>query len=186
MIKSKFNIPITVLFAVATLSGCQKQHENSERIAKKANQRNFETNASEKEAEFVVETISENFANLEFTQLAEVRSENAEIKEVAALIDRDQSRLIRELKGFANMRGITIPLEENIQARRKLADMEETEDKSFDEKWLANRHEKSIEELESMWEKSNDEELKTWINSALPGLRTSLVKLNACHEKLTM
>jgi len=104
------------------------------------------------------------------------------------MIERDHEKLIKELKGFANMRGITIPLEENKNARKKLDDLQETDDKAFDEKWcreLTNRHEKTIQTLEDMWEKTTDDELKTWINSALPGLRSNLVKLNACHEKLT-
>lgn len=169
--------------------GCQNPTENSEQIAKKENDKNFGTKASEKEAEFVVETISGNYANVRFSQLAMERSANDGVKEAAGMIEKDHSKLIKELKGLANMRGITIPLEENKNARKKLDDLAGTNDKSFDEKWcreLANRHEKTIEQLEDMWEKTDDQELKTWINSALPGLRNDLVKLNSCHEKLTM
>jgi putative membrane protein len=169
--------------------GCQNPNDNSERVAKKANDKNFETKASEKEADFVVETISGNYANVRFSQLAMERSANDRVKEVAAMIEKDHEKLIKELKGFANMRGITIPLEENMIAKKKLDDLADTNEKSFDEKWcreLANRHEKTIEQLEQMWQKTTDEELKTWINSALPGLRNNLVKLNSCHEKLTM
>ncbi|HZY82007.1 MAG TPA: DUF4142 domain-containing protein [Cyclobacteriaceae bacterium] len=169
--------------------GCQNPHENSERIANKENDKNFETKASEKEAQFVVETISGNYANVRFSQLAMDRSENAHVKEIAAMIEKDHEQLIKELKGFANMKGISIPLEENANAKKKLDDLAGTTNKSFDEKWcreLTNRHEKTIEELEDMWKKTDDQDLKTWINSALPGLRNNLVKLNSCHEKLTM
>ena len=179
---------ISVLCLCALISGCNSR-ENSERIAKKENDKNFETKSSEKEADFVVETIEGNFANVKFAQMAMDRSENVRIKEVAAMIQKDHESLIRELKGFANMRGIAIPLEENKNARRKIDDLSSTNDQSFDEKWcreLTNRHEKTIEKLEDMWEHTNDEELKKWINSALPGLRNNLVKLQSCHEKLTM
>jgi putative membrane protein len=174
---------------IVVFVGCQNPGENSEKIAKKANDKNFETKGSEKEADFVVEVISGNYANVRFSQLAVERSANEQVKEVAAMIEKDHEQLIKELKGFANMRGITIPLEENGNAKKKLDDLAGTNEKSFDEKWcreLTNRHEKTIEQLEQMWEKTTDEELKTWINSALPGLRNNLVKLNSCHEKLTM
>jgi predicted outer membrane protein len=179
---------ISALCICALISSCNS-NENSERIAKKENEKNFNTKLSEKEADFVVETIEGNFANVKFAQMAMDRSENEKVREVAAIIEKNHEDLIRELKGFANMRGIAIPLEENRNARRKLNDLSGTKDKSFDEKWcreLAHRHEKTIEQLEDMWEDTHDEELKKWINSALPGLRNDLVKLQSCHEKLTM
>lgn len=185
-------LPVAGVFALcisALISGCQHPGDNSERIAKKENDKNFDNKSSEKEADFVVETIAGNFANVKFAQLAMDRSGNETVKEVAEMIDKDHEQLIKELKGFANMRGIAIPLEENENAHRKLKDLSDTDDKSFDEKWcneLTSRHEKTIQSLEDMWERTNDEELKKWINSALPGLRNNLVKLNSCHEKLTM
>jgi len=180
---------VSVLCLCALISSCNHPGENSERIAKKENDKHFESKSTEKEADFVVETIEGNFANVKFAQMAIDRSGNSNVKEVAAMIEKNHESLIKELKGFANMRGIAIPLEENKKARKKLADLSGTEDKSFDERWcteLTNRHEKTIEDLEDMWEKTHDEELNKWINSALPGLRNDLVKLQSCHEKLTM
>jgi len=179
---------VSVLCMCALISSCNR-HDNSERIAKKENDKNFDTKSSEKEADFVVETIEGNFANVKFAQMAISRSENEKVKEVALMIEKDHENLIKELKGLANMRGIAIPLEENKNARKKLDDLSSTENRSFDDKWcreLTNRHEKTIEKLEDMWKHTNDEELKKWINSALPGLRNDLVKLQSCHEKLTM
>lgn len=185
-------LPVAGIYALcmgALISGCQHPGDNSERIAKKENDKNFESKSSEKEADFVVETIASNFANVKIAQMAMDRSGNEAVKEIAAMIDEDQEKLIKELKGFANMRGISIPLEENENARRRLTDLSNADDKSFDEKWcreLTARHEKTIRSMENMWERTNDDELKKWINSALPGLRNNLVKLNSCREKLTM
>jgi predicted outer membrane protein len=180
---------ICVLCFTALISGCRNPNDNSERIAKTENDKNFDSKVSEKEADFVVETIAGNFATVKFTQMAIDRSKSEQVKEIATMIEKDHEGLIKDLKGFANMRGIAIPLEENAHARKKLEDLSHTDDKAFDEKWcreLTNRHEKTIERLENMWEQTKDEELKKWINSALPGLRNDLVKLNSCHEKLTM
>ena len=182
-------VGIYALCISALITGCRNPNENSERIAKKENDRNFGSKASEKEADFVVETIAGNFANVKFAQMAIERSDNEKVKEIAVMIERDHEGLIKELKGFANMKGITVPLEETANARKKLEDLSRTDNNAFDEKWcreLTNRHEKAIEQLEEMWERTSDEELKKWINSALPGLRNNLVKLNSCHEKLTM
>jgi len=176
-----------LLACFVVVASCRNPSENSECIAKKANDKNFDTKGSEKDADFVVETISGNYANVRFSQLAMERSTDDRVREVAAIIENDHSKLIKELKGFANLRGIAIPLEENKNASKKFDDLAGTRNDSFDEKWcqeLAHRHEKTIEQLEEMWEKTDDQELKTWINSALPGLRNDLVKLNSCREKL--
>jgi putative membrane protein len=159
---------ISALCVCALISGCNNQHEN---------------------ADFISEVIASDFADVKFAELAINRSDNRDVRELAEMIDKEHEKLIKELKGFADMRGITIPLEENANARRKLNDLATTDDKAFDEKWcreLTNQHEKTIEKLEDMWEQTSDEELKKWINSALPGLRYDLVKLQTCHEKLTM
>jgi hypothetical protein len=37
-----------------------------------------------------------------------------------------------------------------------------------------------------MWEKTADSELKELINESLPEMRTHLVKLRSCQEKLAM
>lgn len=177
-----------VIIAIVASCDQPRNHENSQKIAKKANNEHFETKSSEKEAQFVVETISENFGDVKFAQLAIDRTENAEIRKLAGDVETDHNQLIKELKGFANMRGISIPLEENAKTRKKLNTLESAEQSVFDRKWckeLTSRHEKMIEQLEYMWEKTNDTELKEWINSALPDLRNNLVKLNTCHEKLS-
>ena len=188
IVKNSF-VGVSAMLMCALIMSCNRPHENSEHVAKKVNDKNFDSKSSEKEADFVVETIAGNYASVKFAQMAMERSGTEQIKEAAALIDKDHEKLIKELKGFANMRGISIPLEENPNARKKLDDLAATGDQAFDEKWcreLTNRHEKIIESLEEMWEKTSDEELKKWINSALPGLRNDLVKLQTCHEKLTM
>jgi putative membrane protein len=180
---------ICALCISALISGCQHSGENSERIAKKENDKNFESRTSEKEADFVVETITSNYASVRMAQMAADLSQKQTVKELASAIEKDHEKLIKELKGFANMRGIAVPLEENANARKKLDDLAGTDKSAFDEKWcreLTNRHEKTIQSLEDMWEKTTDDQLKEWINSALPGLRNDLVKLNTCHEKLTM
>ena len=180
---------MVVITIVASCNNPRNKRENSQKVAKQANNEHFETKSSEKEARFVVETISANFADVKFARLAIDKSENDEVREIAGKVEADHNRLIRELKGFANMRGISIPLEEDAKARKKLNDLETTKVEAFDKKWcreLTTRHEKMIEQLEYMWEKSTDDELKQWINSALPDLRDDLVKLNTCHEKLSM
>src|ERR1044071_8198802 len=122
IVKNSF-VGVSAMLMCALIMSCNRPHENSEHVAKKVNDKNFDSKSSEKEADFVVETIAGNYASVKFAQMAMERSGTEQIKEAAALIDKDHEKLIKELKGFANMRGISIPLEENPNARKKLDDL---------------------------------------------------------------
>ena len=49
---------------------------------------------------------------------------------------------------------------------------------------MVDKHENTIELFEDKLEKTEDPELKSWISQSLPGLRSHLDQLRACHEKL--
>jgi putative membrane protein len=49
---------------------------------------------------------------------------------------------------------------------------------------MIDRHEESINKFEKRLDKTEDPELKAWINKTLPHLRMHLEKLNAHHETI--
>jgi rubrerythrin len=49
---------------------------------------------------------------------------------------------------------------------------------------MIDMHEKAIQKYEGMLDKTNDADLKAWINQTLPHLRTHLDRVKACHEKI--
>lgn len=183
----------TVVFLLAAIMmlSCQpgKDGDNSSGIAKEANKEGFDTKEQEKNANFVVDAVANSYAEMHMAQLAQNRSANNDVKEVAMLLEKDHAKMLTQLKGFAGTKGISIPTEENEQSRKKLNNLSGEEGTDFDQKWckeLVNKHEKTIQEFEDMWEKTEDDDLKDLINETLPDLRQHLVKLNSCHEKLTM
>lgn len=183
----------TIVFFLAALmlvSCSQRQdRENSARIAKAANKEGFDTKEQEKNANFIVDAITDAYAEAEFAQLAQRKSTNGEVKAIAAVLEKDQAKMLTQLKGFAGTKGISIPTVGNQAARRKLHNLAEEEGTDFDTKWckeLVSKHEKNIQAFEEMWETTKDDDLKDLINESLPDLRTHLVKLNSCREKLAI
>lgn len=179
---------IAFLVLVACI-GCDSNKKESSEIAREKNKENFETWEAKKEADFIVDAISEHYASIRFAQLAMNKSANADIREVAATIEIDEATELKKFTGFANKKGISVPLEEDKSARDKLNELANHERREFDEKWckdLTKRSERDIQSFESMWEKTADNELKDLINESLPEMRTHLVRLRSCQEKLAM
>lgn len=181
-------VALTLGLCSIALAACDNEKESSE-IAKEENRENFETREQKQEADFIVEAVASNYANIRFAQLAINKSANPDIRDVASTIERDQAAELRQLTGYANQKGIAIPLEETEDAKDKLNELANQEKMAFNEKWcrdLAKRNEKEIQSFESMWEKTKDEDLKELINRSLPEMRNHLVKLRSCQEKLAM
>jgi putative membrane protein len=181
-------VALTIGLCFLGLAACHNNHESSE-IAKDENHDNFQTREQKLDADFVVEAVAKNYANIRFAQLAINKSSNADIRDVAAVIERDQTDELRKFTGYANKKGIAIPMEENKDARDKLNELANQEKTHFNEKWcrdLAKRNEREIQSFESMWEKTGNKELKEIINGSLPEMRNHLVKLRSCQEKLAM
>jgi len=179
---------IALLVALSCLA-CEKNKKESSEIAKQQNDEQFNTWEQKKEADFIVDAVAEHYASIRFAQLAMNKTSNPDIREVAATIELDQSQKLKKFTGYANKKGISVPNEENESAKDKLNELANQQRTEFEEKWckdLAKRNERDIQTFESMWEKTSDGELKDLINEALPEMRTHLVKLRSCQEKLAM
>lgn len=181
-------LKVAFIILVACL-GCDQRKTESSSIAETENDKNFETREGKKDAEFVVETIADNYAEIRFAQLAINKSDDPELREIASLMEKDHAKVLNKLKGVANKKGITIPLEETEGDREKLDDLANKTRNDFDEKWCKDqtkRNERTIQSFEAMWEKTKDPDLKEWINATLPDLRNHVVKLKSHQEKLAM
>jgi len=157
-------------------------------IAKDANDEVLDDRDDEKDADFVVNVMAGNYAEVNLAELALDRSGNEDVKKTATMMKAHHNKIITELKGYAAKNGITVPLEETNDAKKeytKLAEEKEIDD--FNEKWcdkLADKHEESINYFERRLEKTEDVELKNWITSTLPALRSHLQLLRSNEEGL--
>ena len=161
--------------------------DDSKEKAKEANDEKFEDNDMEKDADFVANTVAANYGEIKFAQLASQRSSNAEVKHIASMLVTDHTKTLTELKKIAQSKAITIPVEADDEAIRKTDRFSDEAGKDFDKKWckeMIDRHEETINKFEKRLDKTEDAELKSWINKTLPTLRSHLDKLNACEGKI--
>lgn len=174
------------------LAGCspsknKEENTDSNEVAEEQNEEKFDSKASERDAEFVANAVAGNYAEIKMAEIAKTKSSNTEVQAIAAMLVDDHTAVLNELKDFASKHGISIPVEEKDDAKDKIADLEKQDAKDFDKKWcntLVDKHEKTIKDFESNWEKTDDSTLKEWINQTLPHLKTHLAKLQTCDKNL--
>lgn len=186
---------IFTVFSLVALIACNEgkrenddaANEDSKEQAEEANDEKFEDNDMENDADFVANTVAANYGEIKFAQLAVDRSSNAEVKRIAAMLVADHTKVLGELKTFASTKGITIPVEADDEAIRKTERFSDEAGKDFDKKWcreMADRHDESIKKFEKRAEKSEDADLKSWINKTVPALKHHKEEIEACHEKI--
>ena len=172
------------LALILVMATCTPKKEDSGEIAEEQNDKKFEDKDLEKDADFVVSTVESNYAEIKLAQLAKEKATDNKVKDMANMLEKDHTRILNELKAYANKHGISVPLEESSDAEKDYSNLAEKNGGDFDKKWvdeLEDKHEKSINNFESRLDKTEDPELKDWITATLPGLRTHLEMLKE-HE----
>lgn len=181
---------VAAVVAAITFSSCStKSNEtDSNKVAEEANEDKFKSNESENDAKFVAETVAGNYAEIQLAQLAVQKSTSTMVKDVAGTLEKEHNKLLKELQAFADKKAISVPVEPQENAKKKIEDLtKETDTKDFNKDWckeMVDKHENTIKEFENRFEKTQDTDLKNWISETLPHLRMHLDKVKACDESI--
>lgn len=154
--------------------------------AGESNKEKFE-GETQRDAEFVYEVIGSNYGEIKLAELANQRSRNNEVKQIAQTLLNDHTASLNELKTLAQAKAISIPVEERPASKRKLEDMSDESGEDFDRGWckeMMNLHDESIEKFQKRLENTNDNELRAYINKTLDVLKKHHESLEACNERL--
>jgi putative membrane protein len=179
-------LTVASLLAVYSCNDPRKGEDSNEK-AEEANEDKFKDNKARQDAEFVEEVVATNYAEIKLAELANQRSRNGEVKQLAQMLQADHSAALNELKTLAQAKAISVPVEEDEQAKRKLENFTEASGNEFDEKWckeMLDKHEDSIDQFEKRLQNTDDAELKTWISKTLLTLRTHYSRLKTFHDSL--
>lgn len=155
--------------------------------AEEKNDSALATKAAEKDAQFVVDVITSNYGEVKLAQLAQQKSSNKEIKDVAKMLETDHTAVLTDLKSLASNKGMTVPTEESGEAKDKFKDLSDDKTSEFDKQWcetLMDNHKTSISKFENAANDVTDPDLKSFVNTVLPKLRIHHDKLMECHKKL--
>jgi putative membrane protein len=172
---------VLAALSVSVLFSCQpSKPADSAEVAQESNDATIEDRNDRKNADFVVNEIANNYAEINLAKLALSRSKDEAIQKMAKHQIEERTKANTELKAYASKAAISVPSEETDQAKRDLESLTQKKAETFEENWCEmakDNQEKSIDAFETRLDKTEDPELKNWIASTLPALKSHLETL---------
>ena len=187
-------IHIIITSTVLAVTACNESRRGNDsnvdeprnEAAAEANQDKF-AGQTQKDAEFTYEVVASNYGEIKLAELANQRSRNTEVKNLAQMLVTDHTTTLNELKTIAQAKAISIPVEERETAERKIDNLADKSGEDFDKEWtseMLDMHEESISNFENRLESTEDAELKAYISKTLPVLKKHREELEALEENL--
>jgi putative membrane protein len=165
----------------------REQDQDSNEVAEESNEKKFEDNDMEKDADFVAEAVAMNYAEIDMANLGLQKSSNAEVKSIASMLVADHTKALAELKTLAQTKAITVPVEAKDDDKKDLQKLTDEKGNDFDKKWLEkmeDAHDKAINKFEKRADKGEDADIKAFAAKMVPHLKMHKDKIDACQDKM--
>jgi putative membrane protein len=133
---------------------------------------------SQKDVNFIQKAAGGGAQEVANGKMAETQAKSAEVKNIAARMVADHTRLNKELTALANRKGVTFSTG-GVKAQNLGSG-------NFDAlylKWLEEVHRADIADFERAAKSSDDSELKAWASKSLPTLKQHLAMVQSAEKK---
>ena len=138
-------------------------------------------------ANFLSEAAASNYGEINAADFALSKSTMKEEKSIAAMLKKDHTAALQEIKTLSSKKGVTIATDAPADVKAKLKDVASKTGSEFDRAWcemMIDKHKATITKFEETVKTTTDDDVKKWINKTLPKLRTHLDELTSLHGKL--
>ncbi len=129
--------------------------------------------------QFVQDAASDGMFEIKAGQLAKEKSSNQKINELAQLIITDHQKANEKLKEVAQKNNWQIPNEMMQKHQNKYGKLHNYAANDFNKEYtqmMIHGHNEVIDRFENMANKTDNQDLKNWINNTIPTLRQHLNK----------
>lgn len=188
--KTKKFFYLAIFVSMMITIACGTKEQDNARSDDKDETRNVEQIAKKSE-EFAQEAASINMMEVQISDIAINRSQNAEIDQLAGKIKAGHENALSGLRGLANTRNWALPVTMLEKHQNDVDKFSGTEDGSLDELYLnmmVDSHKSTIDKFEKCSEADYDPQLAAWAQNSLPVLRAHLddsqALLNRTADKL--
>jgi len=129
--------------------------------------------------DFVRAAVHSNVAEIKLAELALTKSTDPRLREIASVLRHDHQKSLQSLLIIANSRKMAVPDLKKIPTEHKISYLASL-GADFDKIWCAEmigKHESNFQILESVWESTDNDDIRAMINAALPHLVAHLESL---------
>lgn len=188
------------IMLVACAVACKNKQQDSVRIAKEVNKDKADTGSNikmnedkesgtlavqKKEADFSVEAANGNMIEMQLAALAKTKAVNKRVRNFAAMMIEDHTKMNAELKRIATAKNITLPQALSDEAKNDIDKLNKKEKGDFDRAYInmmVTDHKKDVNKFEDMAKDCKDPALKNFITENLPMLKKHLDSANALDK----
>lgn len=142
------------------------------------------TNAAD--TKFIKEVGEANKGELKMAELGTQKAERADVKEFATMLVTDHTKCGMELSNLAQSKGVEISAIVAADAAEGFKDLEKKSGKDFDKAFLdkmIDAHQDLISKFEDMQDDAADAQLKSWIETTLPKLKSHLERAKELNKQ---
>ena len=151
------------------------------------NERDNQSGLADNDRQFLEDAIQGSYAEIEGSQLALEKSENAEVRKFAEHMIADHSKMAKEGAALATKKGLTPPDGPSAMQTTEITALKALTGGAFDAMYV-NRigvasHEATVEMFEEASQNAQDPEIKAMATKTLPKLREHLEMARTLNEK---
>jgi putative membrane protein len=177
------------LLMMSTAIACNEtpKVEDSKEIAETHNEAKFENSTVEKDAQFLVNAAEINLQEIQLANLAQLKSTNADVKDLAKTIGDAHTKSMADLKGLAMTKNITIPVIATEDATKAYDNLSAKNASDFNKEFcdmMVAGHKDAIAVFEKASNESMDVDIKNWATTMLTELRMHADKAIICQTKI--
>ena len=187
--KKTFKSTAAIMAVVISLSACsdnKSKTEDTKAVAEEHNEAKFENKNDEKDAQFLVKAAEINLEEIELGKLAQQNCKMTVVKELGAMMEKEHTNALDELKKLAAKKTITIPTSLTQSGKDAYNKLNTKTGKDFNKQYcemMVNGHKDAITMFDKASTESIDKDIKAWAMAMLPVLRTHLDHAITCQEK---
>jgi putative membrane protein len=183
-----------VLSAVAMMVvACNNESKDSVEKADSTNKANIDSStggaqtvATDAEtSSFLVKAADGGMTEVKLGQLAEQKGNDPRVKDFGSMMIHDHSAVNDQVKALAAQRNVTLPDSVSDDHKKEIEDLSKKSGKAFDKAYvnaMVKGHESTVDLFQSSLDKSNDTEVKNFINNTLPKVKAHLDSVKAIQK----
>lgn len=136
-----------------------------------------DTSISTKASDFIKDAAAGNQAEIATAQLAQEKSQNPQVKDLAQMIQQDHQQAEQKLETIAQNHGITLPQKPTWSERHQQSKLSKLNGADFDQQYtkdMLENHTKDIKKFQNASQNIEETDVKQYAQNCLPTLEKHL------------
>lgn len=137
------------------------------------------------DSRFLRKAAEINLTQIQLGKLAQRISTDPNVKKMGEMIIKDHTEVNRQLERLAASKGVTLPTEPYMWNRAAIASLEKEQGEKFTKEFFSTAikdHEKAIALFEKEASRTQDPDIKAWVQKMVPDLKAHLAMIQS-HSK---